>query len=461
MKCVSHVNLLEMLVPGALRNKFAKLLYLNGAVTLSIALDIRLRIPYSCTCTNMDEESTKPLVEGFGLSRAKSKGSFRRWLKRIVLCLVLLFIAAIGLSALSNLILPSCSSTIEQLSDLDKARLMEVLNLRMTLGDTIWPGWGSATIPVIQYNEQYAFLVNYDTPPAGWLKVPQQQQRGGPWEPVPGDTFDDGIYYRQFLTDPNIRPEAFTVLIGECWVASMTTKQWTQISLGNEMRKDLPGIFKHIVPYRLFGQLLNSDWHICCVLHESFHAYQGITAPERLAEAETCMSVAVRYPWDEPMFANAWQKELNLLADALLAPLRIETASLARKFLAQRQQRRDIHGLEADLVDFERQREWEEGLAKYVELAVWRLASTTPDYQPVAAMSADRDFKHYKGFTKHWSQEVAQLRRSSQSRDSRFYYTGMAQAFLLDRLVPDWKTKAMTADTFLEGLLLQALSIAN
>jgi len=66
------------------------------------------------------------------------------------------------------------------------------------------------------------------------------------------------------------------VLVGERWVASMATKQWTQIGLGNEMRKHLPGVLKSIVPYRAFGRLVNSDWHICGMLHESFHAYQGI-----------------------------------------------------------------------------------------------------------------------------------------------------------------------------------------
>jgi hypothetical protein len=409
----------------------------------------------------MDKRPTQPLEEGSQPGRAKSRGRVRRWLKRIALCLILLLVAVIGLSALTNLILPSCSSTIEQLSDLDKARVLEALHLHKTLGDTLWPGWGSASIPLIQYNEQYAFLVNYPAPPVGWLKVPQRLPRGGPWEPVLGDTFDGGTYYRQFLSDANTRPEAFAVLVGERWVASMTTKQWTQIGLGNEMRKDLPGVLQHIVPYRVFGRLLYSDWHICSVLHESFHAYQGMTAPERLAEAEMGMNVAVRYPWDEPVFVDAWQKELDLLADALQATSQVEMTSLTHQFLAQRQQRRDTRGLEADLVDFERRREWEEGLAKYIELAIWRLAATTPDYQPVAAMNADPDFKYYKGFTQRWSQEVSQLRRGTHARDTRFYYTGMAQSFLLDRLAPDWKTKAMASGVFLEDLLRQAVPIAD
>jgi hypothetical protein len=409
----------------------------------------------------MDKESTQPRQGGLQTGSKKHGGRVRRGLKRIALGLVLLLAAAMALSALSNLVLPSHSATIERLSDLDKARVLEAVHLRQTLGDVLWPGWGSAAIPVIQYNEQYAFLVNYPAPPAGWLKMPQRLARGGPWEPVPNDTFDGATYYRQPLSDANSSPEAFTVLVGERWVASMATKQWTQIGLGNEMRKHLPGVLKPIVPYRAFGRLVNSDWHICGVLHESFHAYQGMTAPERLAEAERSMKVAARYPWEEPIFVEAWQKELDLLADALQAPSQVEMRSLTRQFLTQRRQRREKRNLEAELVGLERQREWEEGLAKYIELAIWRLAASTPGYQSVAAMNTDRGFRRYQGSTRRWSQEVAQLRRGARAGDNRFYYSGMAQCFLLDQLVPDWKTKAMTAGVFLEDLLRQALSTSD
>ncbi len=409
----------------------------------------------------MNEESAKPLEGSPQPGKGKRRGRVRRWLRRVSLGLVVLLAVVIGLSALSNVLLPSQSPTIERLSDLDKARLAEAFHLRQTLGDAVWPGWAAASIPAIQYNEQYAFLVGYPDPPAGWLKMPQRMQRGGPWEPVPADTFDGRPYWRQRLSDPDVRPEAFTVLVGERWTASMTTKDWTEIGLGNEIRDDLPGVLKVLVPYRAFGRIFNSDWHVCAVLHESFHAYQGMIAPDRLAEAEGSMSVADRYPWDDEAFGNDWQVELDLLADGLLATSQGQAAEQARRFLVQRQKRRDAHGLNAELVDFERQREWEEGLAKYVELAAWRVAATTPDYRPVTALDADSDFRHFKTFDRRWSQEVAQIRRQARAGENRFYYSGMAQAFLLDRLSPGWKANALSDVVFLEDLLGQALPPAN
>ncbi len=43
--------------------------------------------------------------------------------------------------------------------------------------------------------------------------------------------------------------------------------------------------------------------------------------------------------------------------------------------------------------------------------------------------------------------------------DGRFYYTGMAQAIILDRLLPEWKTMAMNEDVFLENLIVIAIEL--
>lgn len=50
--------------------------------------------------------------------------------------------------------------------------------------------------------------------------------------------------------------------------------------------------------------------------------------------------------------------------------------------------------------------------------------------------------------TGQWSREVAQIGRvADDSGDSRFCYSGMAQAFLLDRLMPDWTQDYADSET--------------
>lgn len=393
--------------------------------------------------------------------KQEKPSSLRRWLRNIGLSIFLIIGLIVVGSALSNLLFSSRSEVVDRLSDMEKTRLAEIFHLRRTLGDTLWPGWGQADIPIIVYNEEYAFLVGYQNPPDGWMKVPQNIHRGGPWKPVPDDVFAAQPYYRQRLDDKSALPEAFTVRVGERWVASMTTKEWTAIGMGNEMRDGLPSVLRLIVPYRLISKFFapNTDGYICALEHESFHAYQGKVASTRLAEAENVLTNwGSYYPWEDEACNNDWKIELNLLADALKAKTDAEMIELARKFITKRQERRLSHGLSNELLNVERQREWGEGLAKYTELAMWRLAGTSADYRPLSNLTNDSGFNSYKAFARQWVQEVMTIRFQTRGDEIRFYYSGMAQAFLLDRLMPEWKARVWQENAFLEDLLNEAIN---
>jgi hypothetical protein len=383
----------------------------------------------------------------------------RRWVVGGLLAPLVICGGVTLLSSASNIGLPRASAVIDQLSEIESARLEEAFHLRQTLGDAAWPGWGSADIPAIVYNERYAFLVGLPEPAAGWIKVPQGSARGGPWEVVPEDRFVGEPYSRQVLPS-GVTPEAFTVKVGERWVSSLTTKEWMRIMLAEQFRQDLPAFLRPIFPYRLATSLFidSSDFYISGLLHEAFHAYQGMMAPEKLAAAETSVRQSeARYIWEDKAFRAAWQTELDLLAKAVRADTPEEAATLAREFLIHREQRRET--LSTELLAYERHREWQEGLARYIELEIWRHAATTSDYEPVAAVQDDPDFKGYRTFGRRWSREVDQMRRMAGNRgDGRFYYSGMAQAVLLDRLAPDWKEHAFDDGVWLDLLLAEALS---
>ena len=257
-------------------------------------------------------------------------------------------------------------------------------------------------------------MTGIDNPDSGWRTVPQNTVRGELWELVPDDTIDGRKFCRQRLVDERITPQAFTVRVGDFWSASMTSKDWMQIKIGDDIRDNLPPVIKTIVPYRLaarifFGLSTNTDGYICLIEHESFHAYQGIVSADRLASAETVLPrFGRKYPWSDSDFNSAWKAELDALADALSA---------------SQEQRSDSA------------------------------------YKPVQALSGDPDFKSYSSFTGKWAEELITLRRQSKGDEIRFYYSGMAQAFLLDRLNPDWKARILKDDVFLEDLLYEVLTI--
>ena len=375
----------------------------------------------------------------------------------IPLGLIVLCILAVAASVLSNLNLPQHSTTLDRLSELEKARLSEILNLRTSLGDAVWPGWAQANIPLIVYNEQYAFLVGYPNPPAGWMKVPSLDPRGGPWEEVPSDTFEGLPYYRTLITDPQKTPEGFTVLVGDRWVATFQTREYGEVEFYRGFRQDLPSFISNLVPVRLVWALLmgKTESYIAALEHESFHAYEGILAMDRLTASEQMYSVEQNYPFDA--MEETWKEEMNVLVQAAQAETNAEAIDLAREFLQMRALRRA--GLSAEQVDLERLREWEEGLAKYAELEITRLAGAGNGYHPVDGLSQDKEFKNYRGQQQFWSEQLKETKiTQGRSGDTRFYYSGNALAILLDRLSPGWKPRALPGGENLDQLLQEAVN---
>lgn len=149
------------------------------------------------------------------------------WIVRLLLgLLALILLTALGLFVI-NLRLPTEMENAAELDDLTRARIDEIFHLRQTLGDEVWPGWGEAEIPVILYNEDYAFLFGYpEEPPDGWRAVGALQPIGEAWQSVPGAHFAQGHYFCAPLPAEGTTPQAFTVQIGDVWVASLGQYEW-------------------------------------------------------------------------------------------------------------------------------------------------------------------------------------------------------------------------------------------
>ncbi len=373
------------------------------------------------------------------------------------LCLLLA-----ALSAVINSSQPTRSAVTDRLSEVEKARLAEAIHLRQTLGNAVLPGWAEADIPFIVYNEEMLFLIGVENPADGWQKVPQGTQVGGAWEAVPGDSFYGETYYRQNYPAPGVTSQAFTVQVGDHWAASLSTYEWTRIALVEQIVGDFPTPIRQIIPAPLLRGLLlpGSDAYASMFLHEATHAYQGIRDPQRINAAErAAQKTEPLYPWEDEAHREAWQAELDLLHNAMRAETQKETLRLARTFLDHRAERRKAAGLSDDMISLERLKEWEEGIAKYSERMIYLLAMQEPAYQPLPEVMQDGDFHNYRQAQQKWDQEVDQMRRmAGDAGDGRFYYTGFAQAVLLDRLSPGWKDRLFDENMWLEDLLTEAVS---
>lgn len=332
-------------------------------------------------------------------------------------CLTLILIAASFCWLLSE---PTTSAEedqpaaldLEVLSIADKAELAEILRLKNELGDQVWPGLGRIDVPVILYNERYEFLVGEAKPPS-------------PWQVVNGDNFLGSPYYRR----PADNPQSFAVAVGTLWAGSGSTLE----------------LMNRKIPFRL-----SREFHVVIILHEVFHAFQATLAPQRFAKAMGVYKSEGRYPYKDLPFSAAWNSEGEALADALKATEVAAISGLAQKFLDIRDTRRRQINLDHELISYECELEWLEGLAKYAEVRFYELA---------ASLTSEAAYANYRSGHPFWPADLARLKRNLglQEGDLRFYLSGMAQARLLDRLCPGWKAKAFEGKVNLEDSLHAAI----
>lgn len=319
-----------------------------------------------------------------------------------------------------------------QLGPSEKAGVQDVRQLRTALGEQVWPGFGQAQIPIILFNDSYEFLVGTTQAPA-------------PWEAVSGDELDGQPYFRKRM----VRPTAFAVKVGQQWAGSMGCRERMNREMLFQVHRQLPAIVAYLFPYAF--ATIQEDLHAVATLHEMFHAYQAQRAEKRFTRAQSVYAHEKAYPFRDAQFAKAWNQEGAALSAALDAPSETAAAESARRFLEVRDARRRKDALREELLDFERELEWLEGLGKYAEMRFHELAAAKEDL-PTGA--------RFRQEVPYWSDELRRLksRLGEQKGDFRFYLSGMAQARLLDRLAPGWKSYGFEDSVFLEDLLRNAVA---
>jgi hypothetical protein len=92
---------------------------------------------------------------------------------------------------------------------------------------------------------------------------------------------------------------------------------------------------------------------------------------------------------------------------------------------------------------------WQEGVARYTE---YKYLELVKDRVPYPGISSLYDFISYDSLlNKQWNRLLTNLSNPQLAEKKRvmFYYTGMAEALLLDKLAPGWRDKYLTEKFFL------------
>ena len=127
----------------------------------------------------------------------------------------------------------------------------------------------------------------------------------------------------------------------------------------------------------------------------------------------------------------------------------IEDASQAAAQFVQL--RRERQARYPEVAAFEQALEWTEGLARYADLRLMQLAGTGNASSIAYSDNTWRDFLNQLS-------NPASIRTGLRDRYAAF---GAAQAFLLDRLTPDWKSRALPGGASLDNLVAQTIAQSN
>jgi hypothetical protein len=302
----------------------------------------------------------------------------------------------------------------------DRIRIAEAFRLAAAVGDQIWPAWTTAPFAILLVTPEREFLVRH---------------------PRPSPDFTRLGYDSLLASDVLVRPRQFapnllatfpavggvpTIVVGQPGATHKNSTAWVVTLLHehfHQLQTSRPGYFARVDSLRLARGDKTGMW----MLNYAF-PYESTGARTRFAELTQRLDSALAATTDDER-ATRW------------AAVRIARAELHDALTAA-----DDRYLAFQM--------WQEGVARYTELAVARFAAA--HYSPSAAFAALPDYVPYATAAEGIESSVrAGLRGNSLERGNRvaFYPAGAAYALMLDRMIPTWHTRYFDGPMSLDAML--------
>jgi hypothetical protein len=297
----------------------------------------------------------------------------------------------------------------------DRIRLAEARRLIATVADSVWPGWSAAPSAVLLVTPDREFLL---------------------WHPRPSPDFVRVGYDSLLASEVYSRPRRYS-----------TTLLATFPAVG--------GVPTVVVGTAEQTGRRSTAW-VLTIAHEHFHQWQTSQADYHarvavldLAGGDTTGMWMLNYPF--PYTTPAVSVEFASLARALRAALsdtaavntarHAATIGRARSRLRAALDARDLRYLDFQL--------WQEGISRYTEYAVARLAATR--YQPTAAFTSLPDAEPFGVVADRLRREIVETESVSLTNERvAFYPVGAALGLWLDRADPTWHRRYLERMSMLE-----------
>jgi hypothetical protein len=196
----------------------------------------------------------------------------------------------------------------------------------------------------------------------------------------------------------------------------------------------------------------NLEDSLVITFHEAFHGFER--DPKRIGGKWGAENSLLVFEYQETSARNnaLFNIESRILYVALQSKNTGAMKQKLRQFLAIRGLRQSE--LDAHFVEFEKGAELNEGLAEYAGTKAVLVGIQAARRKQI---SIPFGFTDESAFLSRKFEMLDRITSVGKNVRRKFYYTGSAQAFLLDRLLPNWKTKVQMERSSLQELLENAV----
>ncbi len=307
-----------------------------------------------------------------------------------------------------------------QISAIDRVRLAEAFRLGEQLSDEIWPQWRKAPFATILVTKDFEYLLRHPQPSSDFKFLSEDK------------LLQTKIYFRPRQLQPNFQAT-------------------------------FPAINGSAIPVIVIGQAENtaskiSTRWVITMLHEHFHQLQ-YSQPDYYAFVNSLnlsrgdqtgmWMLNFPFPYQAPELKNLFAR----LGFMMIEAMQTKDENLFKaKMTAYVTQREKLQAqLQPDESRYLAFQLWQEGVARYTELKLARLAAQK--FQPSRSFFQLKDFTSFETVAQDiWADIASELLELNLSENQRtsFYPFGAGEALLMDRLQPRWQEQYFTKKFALE-----------
>jgi hypothetical protein len=306
----------------------------------------------------------------------------------------------------------SCQSGFTQNNPLipgaDRIRLAEAFKLAESVGNRVWKDWDKAPFAVLLVTPEYEFLIRHPAPSSDFM-------------PLGYDSLlNSDVYYRK-RTQPTSFLATFPAVKGSM-VSTIVVGQ-----AENTLAKT------------------STPW-VVTLLHEHFHQlqysqpgyYRDVSNLNLSHGDQTGMwMLNYAFPYDKKEVQDQFSALSRLLVEAVEARRSDRSTKLAA-YLDARQRLQQM--LAADDYRYISFQFWQEGIARYTEYRIAKLAAA--NFKPSRAFQALKDYKSFAQTGVSIRETIFRellTQKLDQSRREVVYPFGAAEGLLLDVVNPGWR----------------------